>query len=157
MKRILYILRIIIISPEFISVAIIYLLLVIRPTIFIWLSANIDKTSDMVKWIFLLPTVLTGLILKDRSELLSPGSEKISKIILNWPDYNKIEYRFWISLAFAILGSALCIWISVFGDLKNYVMMATFLSGIIISSISYLTFLSATITLKRIISTISNL
>jgi hypothetical protein len=153
MRRVFYLFRVAIISPEFVSLAIIALLLYIQPSIFIWLSSKIDTTNEMVKWFSLLPAGITGILVSRNSELLSPGSQELSAILLKWPDYYKIEYRYWICLFFSILGAISCGSVSLFGDLKNHIMLAIFLAGIIIASITFLTFLSATITLKRIIST----
>jgi hypothetical protein len=154
MRRIPYILRIVIISPEFVALAVIALLALVQPSIFIWLSSRINSSNEMVKWLGLLPAGMTGVMITRNTELLSPNPQETSKVLLQWPEYYKIEYRFWICLFFGILGSVACGYVMLFGDLKDHIMLALFLSGITVSSISFLTFLSATITLKRIVSTI---
>ena len=155
MNRVLYILKIVIISPEFASLAIIALLAFIQPNFFIWLSSRINTTNEMVKWFGLLPAGMTGVMVTRNTELLSPGPQETAKTLLQWSEYYKIEYRFWICLFFGTIGSIACGYVMLFGDLKAYIMLTIFLGGIVISSISFLTFLSATITLKRIISVLS--
>lgn len=154
MKRFFYLIKIIIVSPEFVSLAIIALLVYVQPSIFMWFSSKINTTNEMVKWFSLLPAGMVSVMVSRNSELLSPVPQENSKVLLKWADYYKIEYRFWICLFFGILGTVFSGYVSLFGDLKNYIMLAIFFAGIIISSITFVTFLSATITLKRILSDI---
>ena len=155
MRRVLYILRIVVISPEFVALAVIALLLLVQPGIYIWFSSRINSGNEMIKWFGLLPAGMTGIMVTRNAELLSPYPQEAAKFLLQWPEYYKIEYRFWICLFFGIIGSIACGYVLLFGDLKDYIMLAIFLGGITVSSISFLTFLSATITLKRIMSMIS--
>jgi hypothetical protein len=128
MSRVFYLFRICVISPEFVFLSVMALLTYLQPSFFIWLSSQINSTNETIKWLGLLPAGLTSVMVTQRSELLSPGSEAISKVLLSWPDYHKIESRFWLCLFFGILGSIFCLYVLLFGDIKNYIILVIFIS-----------------------------
>jgi len=156
MKRFLYIIKTFFISPEFTFLAVTSLLVFLYPEIFIWLSTRINTTSEIVKYLYVLPAGITVYMVTQKRELLSPEPEKASESLLKWPDYHKISDSFWICITYGGLGTFFCFSTALFGDLKDYRMLVVFLSGIVISIITVLTFINAAIVIKKIIAEFQN-
>jgi hypothetical protein len=153
MKRVIDIVRTFVISPEFLFVAIISLLVYIKPTIFAKLASMVNTADEPIKFLALVPISITVYLMSKKDELLFPEQHSSYKILQSWPDYQMLLDRYWIAITWGIICSLPCLAIWIFsGDLTNYIIFSLFFCSIITSVITALTFFGATITLRRILS-----
>lgn len=99
--RLLYFLRIIIISVEFIvilALAACIKLFVQQASIF---SSSLTINTELTKWAILLPISLFIWCAKEGHDLIFANQEH-SKILINWPDYWRLKQHVIVSLIFSI-------------------------------------------------------
>lgn len=151
MKRLRDILISILISPEMAVIAILVILCSLLHEPIENMVSFIRPAESAVNWLTLAPAALLVLTLKERKELLSPESNS-TKEYLNWPNYQMVKDRFFITLAweFFALCVTLIIWVLGLSTMKFSVVIV-FFGAILISVVSYVTFLIATVTLKEIL------
>jgi hypothetical protein len=155
MKRFVNILGIFFISPEMAFVLILIIMIFLKPNFFIFLASRINTADDLIKCLALVPPTITWIIFSKKDDLLFPEKHPTDEFLQKWSDYHLLLDRYWICLVFGIISSIPTLYIWIFNnDLKNYITLAVFLGGIIVPLITFLTFFNATITLKRILSTI---
>lgn len=154
MKRTLNVIRAIIISPEFVFVAGFALLAYLKPDLFISLASRVNTAKEPVSYLALVPPTIVVILMRQKDDLLFPTQPPISDLLQNWPGYHLLLERYWITVTWGILTSFPTLWIWLFkGDLTEYITFSIFFCSIITSIITALTFFSATIMLKRILST----
>ncbi|RLD03645.1 MAG: hypothetical protein DRI32_07075 [Chloroflexi bacterium] len=158
MKQIKDFLYTFIVSPEMIFISIFGLLLYLSPSFFIQVAAKLNVAEGIIKPLALIPLGLLSLIIKQKNEILFPDHE-LNAVLQKWPNYYLITNRYWTCVLFEGISLMFtgCIWIGIQMyeiDFKNYVVFALFVGGLVVSIITYLTFLNSTITIKRILFTI---
>ena len=154
MKRIFDIVRAVIISPECVFVAIFTFLVLVKPDIFISLASRVNTTDDLIKYLALVPPTIAVVLMRRKDDLLFPEQHPAYALLQDWPNYYLLLNRYWISVMWGILSSLITLWVWIFGgDLTEYITFSLFFCSIITSIITAFTFFSATITLKRILST----
>lgn len=154
MKRTFDILRAVVISPEAVFIAVFALLVNLKPGIFISLASRINTADDLIKYLALIPASITVILMTKKDDLLFPDQHQAYYLLQKWPNYHLLLDRYWICIFWGILCSipTLSIWIFD-GDLTEYITFSLFFCGILTPIITLLTFFTATITLKRILST----
>lgn len=152
MKRIWNLFIAITISSETLVTLIYFLLYMCVPQIFQLLGSQIGSNSEPIKFLALVPTVLLGLIIHGRKDLLFPDHHK-NNLLQEWPEYYHILDRYWVT----VLLCGVCIFLTVgiwalHLPLTEPRWLAVFLCSISISIVTYLTFLNATIQVRRVLS-----
>jgi hypothetical protein len=156
MKRVLDILKAVIISPEVGFIIFLFLLVYLRPDILRNLASQVNTNDETIKFWALVPVSVTIYFFTHRDDLLFPKEERLQEILNDWREYHLLLDRYWICIFWGGLGSLLTLAIWLFkGDLSIPSIFSIFFGGIITPTITFLTFVSATITLKRLLSTYS--
>lgn len=156
MKRFLDIIKALIISPEMGFVILFFSLAYLKPDVLLNLSSKVNTNDETIKFWALVPVSITIYFVTQRDDLLFPKEERLQEILNEWDGYHLLLDRYWICIFWGGLGSLLTLAIWLFkGDLSTSIIFSMFFGGIITPTITFLTFFSATITLKRLLSTSS--
>lgn len=156
MKRFLDILRAIVISPEMLFLAAFSLFAHLNQSYIISIASKTNTNEETIKYLALVPPSIIVFLYMRRDDLLFIDNHPKHNLIQEWPNFHMLLDRYWICILWGILGSVATVPIWIFnGDLSAINIFYLFFSGIITPIISLLTFFSATITIKRILSTTS--
>jgi hypothetical protein len=141
-----------IVSPETVAVLIVVVLHRFVPFPFTWLGSRLSGQNDPIQFLSLIPVGLVGLIVHGRGDLLFP-EHPAGRVLQEWPHYHMILDRYWATVLFS--GGATLVTVGMWAlqiPLNDPTHLAVFLGAILVSLITYLCFLNATISVRRVLS-----
>lgn len=154
MRRVLDVVRAILLSPEFVFAAGLALIVSLKSEIFISLASMVTSVDERINYLALISPAIVAVLIKQKDDLLFVSGHPMAGALQEWPQYHLILDRYWVTIMWCVLCSIITISIWILdGDLSHYIIFSLFFGSIIISLIASLTFFSATITLRRILST----
>jgi hypothetical protein len=109
----LYVLRVIFISVEAIALGGALLVWTYFRVELQTIADSIVLNGELLKYLTLLPVLLSGWIILETRSLLQQDGETVS-ILIDWPDYWKLKIHTWISLVYSLLFAFMSLipWIS---------------------------------------------
>jgi hypothetical protein len=130
-----------------------YFLLYMRaPQVFYFLGAQIRGNDESIKFLALVPVTMLGLVIHGRKDLLFPDHPK-NNLLQEWPEYYHILDRYWVTVFFGGVCILLSVGIWVLHlPLTNPEWLSIFMCSISVSTVTYFSFLNATIQVRRILS-----
>ena len=151
MKRLSNILRTIFISPEFIALFLIYILLLYFPSKFDEIGESFIKPNEYIKYIAFLPTLFTGIIFTNIIKSILLPEEK-NKALYQWENYILLRDRVIIGVLISILCSVSCVLIFLFqNNIEKKYSAFVLISSIVISGICTFTMYFASIVIREIL------
>ncbi|QBG48156.1 hypothetical protein EGM51_12415 [Verrucomicrobia bacterium S94] len=150
MRKSLEILRILLVSPELLLLALIACLFVWKDLWLVYVGANLLEHDDVTTWMPVLPISLCGSSIFLAFKMTEP-KDGSNKALYDWPDFWRLEYRRNIGIGWCSVSvlSVLVAWIFR-DDLSLAWVGGLFLSAIGLAVISSSSLLFATFVLKRI-------
>lgn len=151
MKKIIEVLRIFIVSLEFLYVVCLICFAYYFPLFFERLGKVLLANSEMMKWLPVAIISSCGISFKLAWRLTKPLSES-NRILYDWPDYWKLKYRRNIALVFSGLMALLATYLWIFSsNFTPFMLGFLFLISIGISTIVISCLVLASFTLTEII------
>jgi hypothetical protein len=153
MKRVWEFLKMLILSPEALIVLAFGAALKVSPQTFTKIGSMLSGNKEPIRFLAVVPFVMLGLIIKDKKDLLFP-EHAAENLLQQWPEYYLILDRYWASIIIcAACGiTEIIIW-ALNLPLTKPSVLASFIAAIVVSPVTYLLFHSATIKIRRILST----
>lgn len=98
----LYLLRVALISQEFLLIAVMIAIDYYFSSPILSLSKNISVNDELLKWAILLPTAVFVWSAKEARDLLGTDKDTLT-LIVNWPWYKKLKTHVHVAVAYAFL------------------------------------------------------
>lgn len=150
MKRIIDILRVIFISPEFLILLIVFVLQIYKADWFILIGKQFQSNNEIWKFLPTLPMLFTSLVFKFGKNICIPLEN--NKQLYQWDEYYRITDRVHIGIYISILSSigAISVWLLI-DIISNLYIGIIFISSIGISGFSALTMYLASISIREVL------
>lgn len=150
MKRIIDILRVIFISPEFLILLIVFVLQIYKADWFILIGKQFQSNNEIWKFLPTLPMLFTSLVFKFGKNIRIPLEN--NKQLYQWNEYYRITDRVHIGIYISILSSigAISVWLLI-DIISNLYIGIIFISSIGISGFSALTMHLASISIREVL------
>jgi len=149
-KRIIDILRVIFISPEFLILLIVFVLQIYKADWFILIGKQFQSNNEIWKFLPTLPMLFTSLVFKFGKNICIPLEN--NKQLYQWDEYYRITDRVHIGIYISILSSigAISVWLLI-DIISNLYIGIIFISSIGISGFSALTMYLASISIREVL------
>lgn len=150
MKRIIDILRVILISPEFLILLIVLVLQIYKADWLILIGKQFQSNNEIWKFLPTLPMLFTSLVFKFGKNIRIPLEN--NKQLYQWDEYYRITDRVHIGIYISILSSigAISVWLLI-DIISNLYIGIIFISSIGISGFSALTMYLASISIREVL------
>jgi len=149
-KRIIDILRVILISPEFLILLIVLVLQIYKADWLILIGKQFQSNNEIWKFLPTLPMLFTSLVFKFGKNIRIPLEN--NKQLYQWDEYYRITDRVHIGIYISILSSigAISVWLLI-DIISNLYIGIIFISSIGISGFSALTMYLASISIREVL------
>jgi len=105
-RKILDIVRLFLISPEFFVLVLFWDLFSLYPKPMILLGSEIVREGSMVQYIALLPVALLTMAYSLSKDALRPLDGDKNRLLYEWPEYWRLKFRALAALFFCLVASA---------------------------------------------------
>jgi hypothetical protein len=152
MMRLKNLLSVLLISPEILIVIAVFVLLSFFPEKFQSLGESIRSDAEIWKYLPGLTIVFASTAFNYSSKIRAPLEGTSNKSLYEWPHYDLLVHRVYVSLLFAVLAGVVGLWLWFFGQsLTASTVGAVFLASTLASGTTALTMLLAHQKLRELV------
>ena len=150
MNRLFDILRAIFISPEFVMLLIIYVVIQYKPDWFSLIGTQFQTNNEKWQYLLTLPVLFTGLVFKYGKNIRVPLDK--NKRLYKWDEYHRITDRVFIGIFISILCSigVISIWFLI-NNISTLYIGVIFITSVSISGFSAFTMYLASISIREVL------
>ncbi|GGA24979.1 hypothetical protein [Dyella nitratireducens] len=140
MKRLLWLLLAMFVSPEFLVAVILYSLYFFLPSVLNVLGHHLKGDKEVWKYLPILPGALAAYTFNMSAKIRAPSKEELNQVLYGWPLYQLVVDRVYVGIFYSVVCFILSLLLWMLGEsLGDSIIALFFLEATVVSGVSALT------------------